>query len=353
MASPYIKFFDKDEGVFTTTSSDTVVGIIGFAKKGPLNIPTLCTSKKLFKQYFGNTPSEYPYPHLTAYKYFDQGSSVYFTRISSTNIAASYAAILSNDGTGTVAKLTSTNDYTTAGITYSGTYSIQIKVEVAYVEYVDTISVSGVSSMDSLINKLNTGISNSTALAGKVITVATAISGLNYLTIKTVAAGANDKLTLVSTGTNSLISDGSVGFSFSSLTTWGQYVAPGKAVLTGIKSFSSPINLISNYNLNFLIDGDNSTNTINIASQNQATAIGDVAISSSYVTSATSGCIPTKYNLGVSIDGTSYVVDLTGNLGVSATGGYQQWFLSSTTTTSSSTGLIRKGTCLKIGRAHV
>jgi hypothetical protein len=81
MPSPYIKFFSKDEGTFTSSSSATVAALVGFAKKGPIMQPTLITDKQTFQKIFGLTPREFPYSHLAAYKYFEQGSNLLFTRI--------------------------------------------------------------------------------------------------------------------------------------------------------------------------------------------------------------------------------------------------------------------------------
>ena len=44
MPSPYIKIREKDESSYTVTSSSTIVAIVGFTTKGPIDTPTFCTS---------------------------------------------------------------------------------------------------------------------------------------------------------------------------------------------------------------------------------------------------------------------------------------------------------------------
>ena len=57
MASPYIKIKEKDESLSTVTTANTVVALIGFAEKGVIDTPVLCTSKKDFQDKFGLTPN--------------------------------------------------------------------------------------------------------------------------------------------------------------------------------------------------------------------------------------------------------------------------------------------------------
>ena len=110
MPSPYIRIRERDESTYAVTQSGTTVALVGFATKGPLNTPTLCTSIKQFKDTFGLTPKAQPFSHLAAYKYFDQGNSLLFTRVADTTADYANARVLSNNGSGISAVLTSSNN---------------------------------------------------------------------------------------------------------------------------------------------------------------------------------------------------------------------------------------------------
>jgi hypothetical protein len=332
MASPYIRINEKDESTYDTTSSSTVVALVGFATKGPIDTPTFCTSIKQFKDIFGLTPKDQPYSHLAAYLYFNQGNSLWFTRIADENADFSAARVLSNDGTGVAAKLISTNNITSAALASGTDYGVKITVEAEGVEYQDTLIINiGVGTdMNELIADLTTAIANSTQLSGKLTALRTKSDGNVsdtegdnvYLTFSTVETGMDDALTLEDPDSgNSLLSNGSVGFSYSQSTAYGTYSEPSKAILIGNVDLTNVVDLTTNYNLNILVDDDLTTNTIDLAAKNKASAITDTA----YSVSTSDGFNPDKYNISVDIDGAGASdIDLTGNQGADATKGYQE-----------------------------
>ncbi len=355
MPSPYITITERDESTYTVTSSNTIVALCGFSTKGPVDTPTFLTSKKQFQNTFGLTPSSQPYSHLAAYKYFDNGNALWFTRIAdSTTALESYSRVLTNDGTGTTARLISTNSLTTAAFSTGSDYSVKVSVEVDGIDYEDTLTVNLVVATDmaELITKLTNEISNSSDLNGKVIVKRCKIDGNVsstpsenvYLMFETVNTGSNDAVTIDDPDSgNSLLSNGSVGFSYSTYTAWGNYSSPDNAYLTGNIDLATAKDLSSLYNMNFWIDDDVSSNTVDLASRNKAYITGDTAYTNTSTTTA-DGYNPARYNISLNIDGVGATnVDLTGNAGINATHGYQLWPFTSATTLTSSSGLSRYG----------
>lgn len=358
MPSPYIRIIESDKSTYTTTTSNTVVALVGFATKGPVDTPTLCTSIDSFKNTFGLTPSSQPYSHLAAYKYFDQGSSLWFTRIADSGATEAYVDVYSNDGTGVAAKMTSTNTATAAAFSASTDYKVDITVEIAEVEYEDTITInlSVPTDINEIVFQLNTEIAASSDLAGLLTAVATKSDGYVsstpadniYLTFTSTATGMDDAITLEDPSSgNSLLTNGSVGFAYSSYTAWGSYTSPTYATLNSTVTYGTDglttKNLSANYNLNIFIDDDAASTTVDLASKAIAKLTCDTVYTDTSSTT-TDGFNPARYAIDITSDiGAIADVDVTGNLGASATRGYQPWAFTNVMNASSSTGLRNYG----------
>lgn len=80
--SPGIYFVENDNTAFTNpkTITGTTVGIVGYAKKGPIGVPTLITSWVDYKAKFG-TPIKGLYSGLAAYNVLSAGGAVMFCRV--------------------------------------------------------------------------------------------------------------------------------------------------------------------------------------------------------------------------------------------------------------------------------
>ena len=80
--SPGVYFNEYDNTAFTNpkTVTGTTVGIVGYAKKGPIGVPTLVTSWVDFKAQFG-TPIKGLYSGLAAYNVLSAGGAVMFCRV--------------------------------------------------------------------------------------------------------------------------------------------------------------------------------------------------------------------------------------------------------------------------------
>ena len=76
-----------DESQYTLSVSDTKIGIVGVADKGPVGVPTLIQSQKQFIDTF-SVPSLEGFGGLAAYNTLGQTNQIYFTRIASDAAAA-------------------------------------------------------------------------------------------------------------------------------------------------------------------------------------------------------------------------------------------------------------------------
>lgn len=96
--SPSVQFIERDLSTYTTTSSDTVLAVVGYATKGPIGTPTKVTSFKDFKTVFGGM-SSVPFSYMAVQKAFQQGNQLIYTRVAETEgtLAASAARRIVNN----------------------------------------------------------------------------------------------------------------------------------------------------------------------------------------------------------------------------------------------------------------
>src|SRR5208337_1893302 len=80
LLSPGVAVQIIDQTNTTAPTQGTVAAIVGFADKGPVNVPTFVPDLNTFTTTFGNSISDYPYMALFAQKFLAV-STAYFTRI--------------------------------------------------------------------------------------------------------------------------------------------------------------------------------------------------------------------------------------------------------------------------------
>ena len=81
--SPGVYVIEKDNSQYTPTTGGTVIGIVGFASKGPINKPTLITSQHQLVQTFGEPSEDIPGQALEgALEILEATDQVYFVRSS-------------------------------------------------------------------------------------------------------------------------------------------------------------------------------------------------------------------------------------------------------------------------------
>lgn len=76
--SPQVIIRERDQSSYPATSSDTIVAIIGFATKGPINEAVELSGRNAFEDTFGSIPKNAPWGHMAAYKAFREGRVIYY-----------------------------------------------------------------------------------------------------------------------------------------------------------------------------------------------------------------------------------------------------------------------------------
>ena len=86
--SPSVSIIEKDQSMYSVTSSSTVLAVVGYASMGPINTATMLTSYSQFQQIFGY-PTAIGYSNLAVQNAFQNGNQVIFYRVAETT--GSYA----------------------------------------------------------------------------------------------------------------------------------------------------------------------------------------------------------------------------------------------------------------------
>ena len=96
----YFKEVDKTDYTNPAASINTTVAIIGFAKQGPIGVPTEITNFNDYKSIFG-TPIAGQYAGLAIRNVLSAGGTVLFTRIADESIASRTNVVVKNRSDGT------------------------------------------------------------------------------------------------------------------------------------------------------------------------------------------------------------------------------------------------------------
>lgn len=91
--SPSITLIERDASAYPITTSATVLAVLGYASNGPIDDPTLVTSRNEFIEKFGTPPVDSPYSSLAISRAFNQGNQIVFTRIAETSSGDSCEAL--------------------------------------------------------------------------------------------------------------------------------------------------------------------------------------------------------------------------------------------------------------------
>jgi hypothetical protein len=80
--SPSVVVLENDQSIYTPNVQSSVVGIVGFADKGPINKATLITSQNQLLNVFGKPSSDIPGQGLEgALEILEATNQVYFVRV--------------------------------------------------------------------------------------------------------------------------------------------------------------------------------------------------------------------------------------------------------------------------------
>jgi uncharacterized protein len=83
--SPSVTIREVDKSTYAVTSSDTVLAIVGYGTKGPINEAQVITSRNEFIQTYGPLPESSPWGHLAAYRAFNQTNQIIYYRVADTS----------------------------------------------------------------------------------------------------------------------------------------------------------------------------------------------------------------------------------------------------------------------------
>lgn len=130
--TPGVYFTEIDNTEYQNPAAEinTTVAIIGFAKKGPIGVPTEITTYNDYKSTFG-TPIDGQYAGLALRNVLSAGGTVLFTRVADTTIASKSCIVLKNgkEATDGMLVINKTSDITTDMVGYelSSVYSGTLK----------------------------------------------------------------------------------------------------------------------------------------------------------------------------------------------------------------------------------
>lgn len=81
--SPSVTLIEQNNSTYSTTTSSTVVAVVGYASFGPINVPTMISSYSEFQQTFGY-PTSLGFSNLAVKNAFAQGNQIIFCRVAET-----------------------------------------------------------------------------------------------------------------------------------------------------------------------------------------------------------------------------------------------------------------------------
>lgn len=163
--SPSIILRERDDSAYAVTSADTVLAVVGYASKGPIDTPTLVTSRTEFEETFGPAPTTAPWSSLAVQKAFQQGNQVLFYRVADSNAAAAEYVIL-NDVTaaGGYQEFSPTTSIASGSFTASEVYDFKVQIDSGTVRDVYISSpASGDWSLSSIATAINTQLTSATS----------------------------------------------------------------------------------------------------------------------------------------------------------------------------------------------
>lgn len=72
---------EYDKSVRGAVASPSIAAMVGPSSRGPVGVPTLCTSKQQFRARFGTPNAKLTFAHFCAEHFFVEGSQLYFNRV--------------------------------------------------------------------------------------------------------------------------------------------------------------------------------------------------------------------------------------------------------------------------------
>src|SRR5947209_16648701 len=96
LISPSVRIAEQDLSFLAAQQGTATAGLVGFASKGPVNIPTLVTTPRQLTAVFGNPHPDVGDPYLVyaAQQYLQVGNQLYVVRVADTYPVSSEAAVI-------------------------------------------------------------------------------------------------------------------------------------------------------------------------------------------------------------------------------------------------------------------
>lgn len=180
--SPSITILEQDLSTYTVTSSSTILAVVGYATKGPVEEATFVTSRSDFEQKFGTPVEDSPYGSLAVYRAFNQGNQVIYYRVAENTAAKAAVAILNDTASTASYQEISTDGGPFGGLTAETTYSINVDfdnagspVDVNFTTGVDQTSFTLQEVVDIINDTI--GASGTASIEGNNIRISSATTG--------------------------------------------------------------------------------------------------------------------------------------------------------------------------------
>ena len=152
--APGIYTNEQDFSDYVANSGSTRVGLVGTARRGPLNTPVFCTTTDQFIQAFG-TPTIGMYAMYAAINYLRQGNSLWFQRV-----AKEFALSTTVNGSVTKGQTTSITVLSNVGISALGYVLIQQPGKLStFAQVVSLQSTTGITLNIATADAYSTGAS--------------------------------------------------------------------------------------------------------------------------------------------------------------------------------------------------
>lgn len=209
--SPSVNIIERNINNFATTEADTVVAIVGYATKGPINKATIVTSFKEFRKAFGY-PTSLGFSSLAAQRVFNQGNALIFYRVAETEgleAATPSKVLVKNviDKMDSYVEFSRTSDilYGAANYTNGEEYDFKLSSKMIYMRSPD----SGRWSINDMMNQISSQVPATSGFQEFVYKNLETISIHPYLFKLTldgsvVAAGTNSNLMVEISATETL-----------------------------------------------------------------------------------------------------------------------------------------------------
>jgi phage tail sheath protein FI len=258
--SPSVVVRETDASIYTPNVESSVVAIVGFADKGPIDTPTLVTSQNDLINKFGKPNSNIPGQGLEgALEVLETTNQLYFTRAASDSGPASAQLLVGY----CPAILFSALPVTTAATSIIYSVIDNNGVTQTNAKNISLASSTGVTTSSQILN----AYFNPNLLGDQDIFVQSDSAGNTYLVGR--YAGSSTRLSVSATSLLFATIDGSGNYGVSSSLSNNVTASGGNAVITGANGFH--VRAYSNYHgtgYNLSSNRDGSINGLSVEIEN-------------------------------------------------------------------------------------